>query len=143
MHLKSFSQIGPGAGEDLPREQHAHRLAADLPGAHHPLADREEVGELEVVPAQAEHVVGLITAEQHADQPQPVRFRLGGIGLAGVDALLHRARLGESVRPRVAPLDAGVDPRLGDRGADLGELHALRDRAHLVAAPRMQHVHGG
>ena len=90
--VMGFEDIAPARFrirlEDRPRQQHAHRLAADETGADQPSLDGKEIGQREMPARQRQHP--LVAPDQQAAELlhhrlPPRRIRRGSFQLRGAD----------------------------------------------------------
>ena len=125
--------------EDRAGEEHADRLPADQSRADHPLAEGEQV--VEVEPPGGEGHQALVAGHHHPEKPSEDLRRF----LPGADAepdLVDRfPRLEELPVPDVERARDGVHAPLREVLQHLGEHRALRERAERLPVPDMGEIH--
>ena len=121
-------------------EEHADRLAADEAGADHPLPDPQHVAEVEIGLRQLQDP--LVLGERHAQQGAKQLPRVHRRLLPTLQHLPDPLGQQERAVPLAEAEAHGVESRPGLLGQDLRDDGAVRDRAEVLALPRVQHVHG-
>ena len=139
MCFELIVQLGRFFAQDAARHQHAERLAADAPGADHPVSDRDEIVECQVVAGHSgQRRIG--RKKQLAQAVEPVLFERC-IGFSFGARLERQARCAEVASP-VADDAVVVEPAPVRSGEYFRNGAAVGYRAEVVAfLPGVDQVH--
>ena len=139
VRFKLIVQLGRFPTQDSARHQHSQRLAADAAGADHPVADREEIVERQIVPGHpGQRRVG--GKQQFAQAVEPVLF--GRFIRLSVGSCLDDRTRGAEVASPVADDPVVVQPSPVRTVENFRHRSAVGDRPEGVAVfPGVDQVH--